>query len=66
MTDVIVTDHGRLVEITLVSERAKLWVDENTHIASCEWVDNSFTLGSGCAGSIISNMLSDGFELEVV
>lgn len=63
--DVIVSNHGSVVGFTLLTETARIWVDDNVETEGWQWLGRStLCVDWRFAGPLTRGMLDNGLNVE--
>lgn len=63
--DVEVTDQGTIVVFTLLSKRARKWVQENVETEPWQWLgDISFSVDHRMSMSLVAGFVAEGMQVD--
>lgn len=63
--DVEVTDQGTIIIFTLLSEKARKWVQENVETEPWQWLgDVSFAVDSRMSMSLVAGFVDEGMQVD--
>jgi hypothetical protein len=65
MSDFQIADHGSIISIKPVSERARLWIDENVVSEPWQWLGGALCVDVRCARHLVDEIAAQGFEISL-
>lgn len=65
-TDILITNHGSVVQFWPLTPAATTWIDDNVELESWQWLGGaSFNVDWRYADPLIEGMAADGLRVEV-
>lgn len=63
-TDFQFTNHGSIITVTPLTERAKEFIEQNVSVESWQYFGNAIALDRRCARDLAGVMVDEGFSVQ--